>query len=53
MDFITFLLPGVTVVDNNHKVDKELLNLRKSPSVMYGNFTRYLVANNTVFAFIR
>lgn len=53
-DMITLLLPGTTMLPADHKVNKELLKLRKtSPSIMYGNCTTYTVANDTVFAFVR
>lgn len=53
VDILSFLMPGTSVIENNHVVNKDLLTLRKSPSIMYGNFTRYEVANSTVFAYVR
>ncbi|GJQ78317.1 hypothetical protein Trydic_g22153 [Trypoxylus dichotomus] len=53
VDIVTMLLPGTTVIPMNHTVNKELLSYRKSPSIMYGSFETFSVANDTTFAFIR
>lgn len=53
LNIVTMLLPGATLLSKNATISKDLLTIRKSDSVMHGNTDRYLVANNTVFAYIR
>ncbi|KAF2905863.1 hypothetical protein ILUMI_00304 [Ignelater luminosus] len=53
LDIVTMLLPGTTLIDKNATVAKDLLNIRKSASILHGNTTTYLIANNTVFAYGR
>lgn len=53
LDIVTFLLPGVNLVDKNASLSQELLNLRNSPSIMFGDLTKYIIANNSAFAYIR
>lgn len=53
LNIVTMLLPGATLLNNNATISKDLLNIRKSDSVMHGKTDRYLFANNTVFAYIR
>ncbi|KAB0790684.1 hypothetical protein PPYR_03799 [Photinus pyralis] len=53
LNIVTMLLPGATLLSKNSTISKDLLTIRKSDSVMHGNTDRYLVANNTVFAYIR
>ncbi|KAI4469053.1 alpha-amylase family member [Holotrichia oblita] len=53
VDIIMFMMPGTSLVPLNHTVNSELLSFRKSPSIMYGSFDTYAVANDSTFAFIR
>lgn len=53
LDIVTFLLPGVNLVNKNATLSQELLNLRNSPSIMFGDLNKYTIANNSAFAYIR
>lgn len=53
MNMVTFLLPGVPILDATDTWDDELVNIRKSPSIMYGSCNFYEVANHTTFVYIR
>ncbi|KAF5308625.1 hypothetical protein FQR65_LT18022 [Abscondita terminalis] len=52
-NIVTLLLPGTTMLSKNSTISKELLNIRKSSSVMHGNTTRFVIANKTVYGYGR
>ncbi|KAF5297103.1 hypothetical protein FQA39_LY02683 [Lamprigera yunnana] len=53
LNIVTMLLPGTTLLNKNSSISCELLTIRKSPSIMHGNTTRYVLSNNTIFAYNR
>ncbi|KAK9877573.1 hypothetical protein WA026_018677 [Henosepilachna vigintioctopunctata] len=52
-DSITYLLPGVPLLEGGEAVDKQLAQIRKTPSIMHGNFEYKAIANKTVLSFSR
>ncbi|KAJ8941939.1 hypothetical protein NQ318_013272 [Aromia moschata] len=53
LDIVTYLLPGVPLVNSSDVVNTQLLKMRQSPSVMRGICSIHGIHNNTVLSFIR
>lgn len=53
LDIVIMLFEGTPLINRNANISKELLDIRASPSVMFGNTSRYLLANDSCFAFTR
>ncbi|XP_044747101.1 neutral and basic amino acid transport protein rBAT isoform X2 [Coccinella septempunctata] len=52
-DSVTYLLPGVPLLEGGATVNQELLKLRSLPPILQGEFACKAVANNSVLAFTR
>lgn len=50
---VTMLLPGCSLVSSDTHIDPQLLQIREVPSVMFGSCHRQLLANDSVFAYLR
>nr|XP_022909037.1 neutral and basic amino acid transport protein rBAT isoform X2 [Onthophagus taurus] len=53
IDMMTFMFKGSTLIPFNYTVNKELLKRRTVPSLTHGTLDQFLVANQSVYAFIR
>ncbi|KAJ8929579.1 hypothetical protein NQ314_017720 [Rhamnusium bicolor] len=53
LDTVTYLLPGVPLVNSNDEINTQLLKIRESPSIMRGICSIHSVNNGTVFSYIR
>lgn len=53
LNMVTMLLPGCSLVSSDTHIDPQLLQIREVPSVMFGSCHRQLLANDSVFAYLR
>ncbi|XP_044730125.1 neutral and basic amino acid transport protein rBAT isoform X2 [Chrysoperla carnea] len=59
LQILTFLLPGTPVISTdidklkNSVILNDLIKLRTSQTVLFGNYTTYLLQNDTIFAYTR
>ena len=50
---IPYLMKGSTLMGADLAVPLKLIELRKSPSIIFGSQDVYVIANQTVFAYVR
>lgn len=54
VDIMTYLLPGTPVIKTGGRsVNKDLLKIRDTPSIMRGSFDFYSLNNGSILAFVR
>lgn len=53
LNIVTYLLPGVPLIEKNSTINRSLLKIRETPSIMRGSCSFHNITNNTVLAFVR